>query len=149
VRLVPPHAGLDRGPGDRRRHRVHRRGHVRHAGLLARAVSRAVPSRVLQEAVRALRSGGLVAFPTETFYGLAALASDARALARLAGGPITATSANFAGDPPVTRAGDLPVALVERIDVVIPGATKGGAPSTIVAVRGDAIVLLRVGAVVV
>jgi L-threonylcarbamoyladenylate synthase len=37
----------------------------------------------LAEAARVLRAGGLVAFPTETVYGLGALALDARALARL------------------------------------------------------------------
>ncbi|HZZ83584.1 MAG TPA: L-threonylcarbamoyladenylate synthase [Anaeromyxobacteraceae bacterium] len=36
------------------------------------------------EAARVLRAGGLVAYPTETFYGLGALASCAPALARLA-----------------------------------------------------------------
>jgi L-threonylcarbamoyladenylate synthase len=37
----------------------------------------------LAEAARVLRAGGLVAFPTETVYGLGALALDERALARL------------------------------------------------------------------
>jgi L-threonylcarbamoyladenylate synthase len=37
----------------------------------------------LAEAVKVLRSGGLVAFPTETVYGLGALALDERALARV------------------------------------------------------------------
>ncbi len=38
---------------------------------------------VLAEASRVLRGGGLVAFPTETVYGLGALALDDRALARI------------------------------------------------------------------
>jgi L-threonylcarbamoyladenylate synthase len=38
---------------------------------------------VLAEAARVLRSGGLVAFPTETVYGLGARALDERALARI------------------------------------------------------------------
>ncbi len=185
----------------------------------------------IEAAARVLRDGGLVAFPTETFYGLAALASDTRALARLAalkgrdaqkpialiaadaeqaeslwrlpvpsqagsliarywpgaltivcasadhvdalltgalsevgvrvpahpmarklarlaGGPITATSANFAGEPPVTRVADLPAALVAQIDLVLDGGeTPGGAPSTLVAVRGDQLIVLRAGAV--
>jgi L-threonylcarbamoyladenylate synthase len=37
----------------------------------------------IAEAARALSAGGLVAFPTETVYGLGADASDARAVARL------------------------------------------------------------------
>jgi len=37
----------------------------------------------LAEAVRVLRDGGLVAFPTETVYGLGARAFDARAIARV------------------------------------------------------------------
>lgn len=37
----------------------------------------------LQEAVRILRGGGLVAFPTETVYGLGANALDRRAVARI------------------------------------------------------------------
>lgn len=37
----------------------------------------------LNAAVRALRSGGLVAYPTDTLYGLAVRAGDRRAVARL------------------------------------------------------------------
>ena len=37
----------------------------------------------IAEAARVLRSGGLVAFPTETVYGLGAVATDDRAVARL------------------------------------------------------------------
>jgi L-threonylcarbamoyladenylate synthase len=43
----------------------------------------ALLSRV-ERAAAALRRGGVVAYPTETFYGLGALASDRAALARLA-----------------------------------------------------------------
>ena len=35
------------------------------------------------DAVRCLKSGGLVAFPTETVYGLGADATDGKAVARL------------------------------------------------------------------
>src|SRR5580658_4716255 len=38
---------------------------------------------VIAEAVRVLRRGGLVAFPTETVYGLGASAFDARAVDRV------------------------------------------------------------------
>ena len=37
----------------------------------------------IAEAVRRLRKGGLVAFPTETVYGLGALALNADAVARV------------------------------------------------------------------
>src|SRR5215475_3516301 len=42
-----------------------------------------VTPQAVAEAVRCLRAGGLVAFPTETVYGLGADATDARAVARL------------------------------------------------------------------
>jgi L-threonylcarbamoyladenylate synthase len=48
------------------------------------AVDHEAPSReVLDLAVAILRGGGLVAFPTESFYGLGADALDPRALARV------------------------------------------------------------------
>lgn len=178
-----------------------------------------------------LRRGGLVAYPTETYYGLGALASDpaaverlvhakvrpeakplpllaadlaqveavadlpplarrlaaafwpgpltlvvparagaalhraiagadgtvgirvtsgavSAALARAAGGALVATSANLTGAPPVTRPADLAPALVSRLDLVLDGGpAPGGAPSTVVAVAGGALVLVRAGAV--
>ncbi len=42
-----------------------------------------VAAREIEQAVEVLRAGGLVAFPTETVYGLGADASSPRALARL------------------------------------------------------------------
>ncbi|MCD4700048.1 MAG: threonylcarbamoyl-AMP synthase [Phycisphaerae bacterium] len=42
-----------------------------------------VIGRQIAPAVRALRAGKLVAFPTETVYGLGAIATDARAVSRL------------------------------------------------------------------
>ena|SRR3989442_9466967 len=38
---------------------------------------------ILERAARVLKDGGVVAFPTETFYGLAAAALDARAVRRV------------------------------------------------------------------
>lgn len=46
-------------------------------------VSLAGIERVLYEARRTLETGGVVAFPTETFYGLAVRYDDAKALGRL------------------------------------------------------------------
>jgi len=52
--------------------------------MIASAERFALPSiEAVDRAAAALRSGRLVVFPTETFYGLAALPSDARALALL------------------------------------------------------------------
>jgi L-threonylcarbamoyladenylate synthase len=50
--------------------------------LLVTRVSRA-DAAAIGDAVRCLKSGGLVAFPTETVYGLGADATDGRAIARL------------------------------------------------------------------
>src|ERR1700743_3227270 len=41
------------------------------------------PSATLADAARILRSGGLVAFPTETVYGLGADATNGEAVARI------------------------------------------------------------------
>jgi L-threonylcarbamoyladenylate synthase len=46
-------------------------------------VDRDLEARI-REAAAALRAGGLVAYPTETYYGLGALARDAAAVERLA-----------------------------------------------------------------
>jgi L-threonylcarbamoyladenylate synthase len=179
-------------------------------------------------AAEALRRGGVVAYPTETFYGLGALASDeaavgrlvrakgrpdgkplpllaadlsqveavarlsplarrlaaalwpgpltlvvparpglhaaitggggtvgvrvtssplAAALARGAGGALVATSANLAGNPPAAAVAALDPALAARLDLVLDGGpTPGGLPSTVVAVEGDRLRLLRPGA---
>ncbi len=50
--------------------------------LLATRVARADAASIA-DAVRILAAGGLVAFPTETVYGLGADATDGRAIARL------------------------------------------------------------------
>lgn len=184
--------------------------------------------RVL-EAAAALRRGGLVVYPTETFYALGALATDpaaverlarakgrpdgkplpllaadraaveavavlegpaallaaahwpgpltlvlparpglpaavtagtgtvgvrvpgsalARALARAAGGPLVATSANPSGGPPPVRLEELAPELRGRLDAVLDdGPAPGGLPSTVVAIDGGALRLLRAGAV--
>jgi L-threonylcarbamoyladenylate synthase len=71
----------------------------------------------------------------------------AAALARSAGGALVATSANLAGEPPAAAAGALDPALVSRLDLVLDGGpTPGGLPSTVVAVEGARLRLLRPGA---
>jgi L-threonylcarbamoyladenylate synthase len=180
-------------------------------------------------AAAVLRRGGVIAYPTETFYGLGALARDGEAVARLvrakdradgkplpllgadlaqleqvadlsplarrlaaafwpgpltlvlparpglhpaitgqtgtvgvrvtsgavaaalasaAGGALVATSANPPGGPPPTTAAGIEAGLRDRVDFVLDGGTTpGGAPSTVVAVAGARLTLLRPGAV--
>lgn len=72
----------------------------------------------------------------------------ARALAAAFGWPITATSANLSGTPPVDRAARLDaVADHPRVFIVDAGITPGGAPSTIVDARGATPICVRAGAV--
>jgi L-threonylcarbamoyladenylate synthase len=70
-------------------------------------------------------------------------------LATLFGGPITATSANLAGQPPVTTCAAARQALGDRVSVYLDGGTTPGGPaSTVVAVAADGgLALLRPGAV--
>lgn len=184
--------------------------------------------RRIAAAAAVLRGGGIVVYPTETFYGLGALARDAaalerlalaklrpegkplpllaadlgqveevavlagraarlaarfwpgpltlvlparaglppeitagtgtvgiripgsdvaRALARAAGGPLVSTSANPAGGPPPARVEELAPALRGAVDHVLDGGeTPGGLPSTVVEVQGEALRLIRPGA---
>ncbi|SRR6266568_3253181 len=72
----------------------------------------------------------------------------ARALALAAGAPLVSTSANLAGEPPPAAVGELSAALRARLDDVLDaGPAPGGVPSTIVAVSGDTVRLLRAGAI--
>ncbi len=72
----------------------------------------------------------------------------ARRLSRLAGGPITSTSANLSGGAPVSRPGNLAPAVAAALDALLDGGdTPGGSPSTVVAVAGARLELLRAGAV--
>jgi L-threonylcarbamoyladenylate synthase len=72
----------------------------------------------------------------------------ARELARRAGGPLISTSANLSGEPPPVGPRDLSPELVARIDGVLEAPPcPGGAPSTIVALSGDRVTLVRRGAV--
>lgn len=183
----------------------------------------------IRAAAAALRRGGLVAYPTETYYGLGALATDAaavarlarakgrpdgkplpllaadraavervailegaaarladafwpgpltlvlparaglppevtagtgtvgvrvpgseiaRALAREAGGPLIATSANLSGDPPTATAADLAPALRVSLEAILDaGPAPGGLPSTVAAIEGGDLRVLRAGAI--
>ncbi len=71
----------------------------------------------------------------------------ARALVGRFGGPVTTTSANRAGEPPATTAAAVQTALANGCIVLDGGPTAGGAPSTLVRVRGAEVEILRRGAV--
>lgn len=86
-------------------------------------------------------SGGKVAVrvPGESF---------ALQLAREAGFPITATSANPTGSPPARDVGQVMRYFDETLDLLIDGGSApGGMPSTIVDTEGYEITVLRPGAV--
>ncbi len=71
-------------------------------------------------------------------------------LSRLAGGPITATSANLCGCPPAAAASQLDPRLVSRTGLVLnlPPAPSGGLASTIASVHADGTMTLhREGAI--
>lgn len=71
----------------------------------------------------------------------------ARALASAFGFAVTATSANPSGRPPAQSAVEA-VTLLPAVDLVLDGgASTDGPPSTIVALRGGTLVLVRAGAV--
>ena len=72
--------------------------------------------------------------------------SPALDLVRTFGGPLTATSANRTGDPPVKRAVDLPTDLMDELDGYAGGESPGGAPSTIVDVTKRPFHIIRSGA---
>ena len=72
--------------------------------------------------------------------------SPAAELVRAFGHPLTATSANRSGEPPVRSAVELPTALAERLGGVVAGVSPGGAPSTLVDSTTTPMEILRPGA---
>jgi L-threonylcarbamoyladenylate synthase len=71
----------------------------------------------------------------------------AQALVSRLGRPLTATSANRAGGSPATTDETVEQIFAGRCRVVHGGATPGGAPSTLVRVRGAKLEILRRGAI--
>jgi L-threonylcarbamoyladenylate synthase len=69
----------------------------------------------------------------------------ASALVATFGGPVTATSANPSGMPPATTPDAVEEAFEGRCRVLHGGTTPGGAPSTLVRVRGNRLEVLRQG----
>jgi L-threonylcarbamoyladenylate synthase len=74
----------------------------------------------------------------------------AHGLALALGRAITATSANLAGGPAVSRVADLDPAIVAGVDLVLDGGpTPGGPPSTVLDARTTPPKVLRQGAVII
>ena len=71
----------------------------------------------------------------------------AAALVTTFGAPLTATSANPAGEPAATTPEAVEEMFEGRCRVIHGGVTRGGAPSTLARVRGDRIEILRQGVV--
>ena len=72
----------------------------------------------------------------------------ASALARAAGGPIVATSANRSGGPPPSTALEAGEALGDAVSLILDaGPTQGGSPSTVLDLTVDPPRLVRSGAV--
>src|SRR6266850_2181389 len=113
----------------------------------------------IETAVQALRDGELVAFPTETVYGLGANAQDtvavrvpshpmAQQLLTAFGGGIAVPSANRYGKLSPTRAEHVREELGETVKVILDGGEcQIGLESTIVSFEESSVRLLRPGAV--
>ena len=71
----------------------------------------------------------------------------AQALVAGLGRPLTTTSANLAGEPPATTAEAVDEVFGGRVRILDGGTTPGGAPSTLVRVRGATVDVLRHGAI--
>jgi L-threonylcarbamoyladenylate synthase len=73
----------------------------------------------------------------------------ARRLAQGLGRPITATSANLKGQPPVTTADELEPLLRNEIKVILKdtASLRGGNASTVIEIVGDSYRMVRAGAV--
>lgn len=73
--------------------------------------------------------------------------SPAADLARAFGRPLTATSANRTGEPSLRSVEELPVALAQGLDGVVPGVSPGGAHSTLIDATSSPMRILRAGAI--
>ncbi|MEM7137799.1 MAG: L-threonylcarbamoyladenylate synthase [Myxococcota bacterium] len=72
--------------------------------------------------------------------------SPAAALVRAFGGPLTATSANISGQPPVASVEDLPESIRQGLAGEVPGESPGGKPSTLLDMTVSPPKILRAGA---
>ena len=71
--------------------------------------------------------------------------SPAAELVRAFGHPLTATSANLSGEPPLRSAAELPRELARGLDASVPGVSPGGAASTLLDATTSPMALLRDG----
>jgi len=73
--------------------------------------------------------------------------SPAADLVRAFGRPLTATSANKTGEPPLRSVEELSAALAEGLGGLVPGVSPGGAPSTLIDSTTTPIEIVRMGAI--
>jgi L-threonylcarbamoyladenylate synthase len=73
--------------------------------------------------------------------------SAALDLVRAFGGPLTATSANRAGEPAARNAADVRAAFGDELGAIVEGESPGGLPSTIIDATGSELRVLRAGPV--
>ena len=73
--------------------------------------------------------------------------SPAADLVRAFGRPVTATSANLSGEPPLRSPEELPPRIAEGLGGVVPGVSPGGAPSTLIDTTTSPMRILRAGAI--
>ncbi|MFW2389448.1 MAG: L-threonylcarbamoyladenylate synthase [Polyangiales bacterium] len=73
--------------------------------------------------------------------------SPAAELVRAFGGPLTATSANMTGEPPLRTVAELPPELAAGLGGAVPGVSPGGAPSTLIDSTRTPMEILRPGAI--
>jgi len=73
--------------------------------------------------------------------------SPAADLVRAFGHPLTATSANRTGEPPLRSADELSAAFARGVDGAVPGVSPGGAPSTLIDATAAPMKILRAGAI--
>jgi L-threonylcarbamoyladenylate synthase len=72
----------------------------------------------------------------------------ARALAAGLGRPITATSANLAGEPPISAPDQLRAVFSSKVKVILEdGILRGGAPSTVIEFLNNSYCIVRPGAI--
>jgi L-threonylcarbamoyladenylate synthase len=73
--------------------------------------------------------------------------SPAAELVRAFGHPVTATSANPSGEPPLRSIDELPPSMVRGLGGMVPGVAPGGAPSTLIDSTTTPMQVLRPGAI--
>jgi len=109
-------------------------------GALVRLTGGDADVLAIRRAADVIREGGLVAFPTETVYGLGAHALDADAVAK-----IFAAKGRPAGDPVIVHVAD--AAAVDGVAAVVTPSARAlmaefwPGPLTVILARGDAVPL--------